>query len=205
VKRLPAAFYALPSGREPVREWLKALDDDDRKVIGEDIKDVEFSWPVGMPLCRALGKGLCEVRSELAQRADCSRLVLRPPRPNGASPCLRQKDAEDAGCGSRLGAKTNEGSHMKKKGRIGSSFDEFLKQEGIYEEVTARAIKRVIARQLDALMQQQRLSKSELAKRMRTSRAQLDRVLDPENESVTLGTLTRAARAVGRQLRMELV
>jgi antitoxin HicB len=94
---------------------------------------------------------------------------------------------------------------MKKKGRIGSSFDEFLKQEGIYEEVTARAIKRVIARQLDALMQQQRLSKSELAKRMRTSRAQLDRVLDPDNESVTLGTLTRAARAVGRQLHMELV
>ena len=94
---------------------------------------------------------------------------------------------------------------MRKKGRIGSSFDEFLKEDGIYEEVTARAIKRVIARQLDALMRQQRLSKSELAKRMRTSRAQLDRVLDPENESVTLGTLTRAARAVGRQLRMELV
>jgi phage-related protein len=67
VKRLPAAFYALPSGREPVREWLKELDPEDRKVIGEDIKDVEFSWPIGMPLCRALGKGLWEVRSELAR------------------------------------------------------------------------------------------------------------------------------------------
>ncbi len=94
---------------------------------------------------------------------------------------------------------------MKKKGRIGSSFDEFLKHEGIYEEVTARAIKRVIARQLDALMRDQGLSKSALAKRMQTSRAQLDRLLDPENESVTLTTLTRAAQAVGRQLRMELV
>ena len=94
---------------------------------------------------------------------------------------------------------------MKKKGRIGSSFDDFLKQDGIYEEVTARAIKRVIARQLDALMQDQGLTKSNLAKRMRTSRAQLDRLLDPDNESVTLGTLTRAAQAVGRQLRMELV
>jgi antitoxin HicB len=94
---------------------------------------------------------------------------------------------------------------MKKKGRIGSSFDEFLKEDGIYEEVTARAIKRVIVRQLDALMEDQGLTKSALAKRMKTSRAQLDRVLDPENESVTLGTLTRAARAVGRQLRMELV
>jgi antitoxin HicB len=94
---------------------------------------------------------------------------------------------------------------MKKKGRIGSSFDEFLKEEGVYEEVTARAIKRVIARQLDALMQDQGLTKASLAKRMKTSRAQLDRLLDPDNESVTLATLTRAAQAVGRHLRMELV
>lgn len=65
MKRLPAAFYQLASGREPVREWLKLLPDDDRKAVGEDIKDVEFSWPIGMPLCRAMGKGLWEVRSEL--------------------------------------------------------------------------------------------------------------------------------------------
>jgi antitoxin HicB len=96
---------------------------------------------------------------------------------------------------------------MKKKRRagIGSSFDEFLKDEGIYEEVTARAIKRVIARQLDELMRSEGITKSELARRMDTSRAQLDRLLDPENESVTLGTLMRAAQAVGRQLRFELV
>jgi antitoxin HicB len=94
---------------------------------------------------------------------------------------------------------------MKKKGRVGSSLDDFLREEGIYEEVTARAIKRVIARQLGVLMQEQGLTKSELAKRMETSRAQLDRLLDPENESVTLATLTRAAHAVGRNLRMELV
>jgi phage-related protein len=65
VKRLPAAFYQLPSGREPVRDWLKTLGDEDRKLIGEDIKDVEFSWPIGMPLCRSLGKGLWEVRSNI--------------------------------------------------------------------------------------------------------------------------------------------
>ncbi|WP_315832093.1 helix-turn-helix transcriptional regulator [Bradyrhizobium prioriisuperbiae] len=95
----------------------------------------------------------------------------------------------------------------KKKvaGKIGSSFDDFLKQEGIYEGVTARAIKRVLVRQLDELMKREDISKTELANRMQTSRAQLDRLLDPENESVTLGTLTRAAQAVGRQLRMELV
>ena len=66
MKRLPAAFYQLPSGREPVREWLRTLDEKDRKVVGEDIKDIEFSWPIGMPLCRSLGKGLWEVRSDLA-------------------------------------------------------------------------------------------------------------------------------------------
>jgi DNA-binding phage protein len=94
---------------------------------------------------------------------------------------------------------------MKKKGRIGSSFDDFLRDEGLYEDVTARAIKRVIARQLGAQMLRHGLTKSAMARRMKTSRAQLDRLLDPENESVTLGTLTRAAHAVGRKLRMELV
>ncbi len=67
VKRLPAAFFQLPSGREPVREWLKSLSDDDRKIIGEDIKYVEFGWPVGMPVCRPLGDGLWEVRSNITQ------------------------------------------------------------------------------------------------------------------------------------------
>jgi len=54
MKQLPAFFYALPSGREPVREWLKGLSAEDRKIVGEDIKDVEFAWPIGMPLCRPL-------------------------------------------------------------------------------------------------------------------------------------------------------
>ena len=90
------------------------------------------------------------------------------------------------------------------KGKIGSPFDDFLKEEGIYEEVSARAIKRVLARHLDALMVDQKITKAELARRMKTSRAQLDRLLDPQNESVTLATLTRAAHAVGRNLRVEL-
>lgn len=65
LKRLPARFYRLESGREPVRDWLKELDPEDRKIIGEDVKDVEFSWPIGMPLVRGLGDGLWEVRSSL--------------------------------------------------------------------------------------------------------------------------------------------
>jgi phage-related protein len=66
LKRLPARFYRTDTGREPVREWLKGLDPEDRKVVGEDIKDVEFSWPIGMPLVRPLGRELWEVRSSLS-------------------------------------------------------------------------------------------------------------------------------------------
>src|ERR1035441_1188455 len=65
LKRLPARFFRSDTGREPVREWLKGLDLEDRKVIGEDIKDVEFSWPIGMPLTRPLRRDLWEVRSSL--------------------------------------------------------------------------------------------------------------------------------------------
>ena len=67
MKQLPAFFHALPSGREPVREWLKDLSAEDRKIVGEDIKDVEFAWPIGMPLCRPLSRGLWEIRSNLTQ------------------------------------------------------------------------------------------------------------------------------------------
>ena len=65
LKRLPAYFYRSDSGREPVREWLKGLKPADRKIIGEDIKDVEYSWPLGMPLVRSLGHDLWEVRNNL--------------------------------------------------------------------------------------------------------------------------------------------
>lgn len=92
----------------------------------------------------------------------------------------------------------------RKHPRIGSSFDEFLGKAGIHGEVTAAAIKRVIAYQLTQAMAAQGLTKSAMAERMGTSRQQLDRLLDPANESVTLQTLDRAAKAVGRRLRFEL-
>lgn len=91
------------------------------------------------------------------------------------------------------------------KEHIGSSFDDFLREDGTYEEVTATAIKRVLARQIAHEMEEQHLSKTDMAKRMHTSRASLDRLLDPESDAVTLATLFRAASAVGRQLHMELV
>ncbi len=93
---------------------------------------------------------------------------------------------------------------MKKK-NIGSSLDSLLREEGMYEEVTAAAIKRVLARQVAAAMKEKRFSKAEMARRMQTSRAALDRLLDPEYDAVTLSTLRKAAAAVGRELRLELV
>ncbi len=93
---------------------------------------------------------------------------------------------------------------MKRK-NIGSTFDSWLRDEGLYEAVSATAIKRVVARQVEAAMEQKGVTKAEMARRMHTSRAALDRLLDPENEGITLATLRKAAAAVGREIRLELV
>ncbi len=92
-----------------------------------------------------------------------------------------------------------------KKRNVGSSFDSWLREEGIYEEVTAKALKRVLARQVEASMKEKQITKAEMARRMHTSRAALARLLDPEYDAVTLSTLRKAAVAVGRELRLELV
>jgi len=67
LKRLPARFFRTSAGREPVRDWLKDLPLEDRKIVGTDIKDVEFAWPLGLPLVKSLGRELWEVRSSLTQ------------------------------------------------------------------------------------------------------------------------------------------
>ena len=65
MKKLPVRFFAQESGNEPVRDWLKDLSADDRKRIGDDIKTAELGWPVGMPLCKPMGQGLHEIRTDL--------------------------------------------------------------------------------------------------------------------------------------------
>ena len=87
----------------------------------------------------------------------------------------------------------------------GSSLDDFLSEEGVLEEFQARAIKEVVAWQLAEAMRELKLSKNQLAKQMRTSRTQVDRVLDPAAGNVTIETLQRAAALVGRRLKVELV
>ncbi len=67
-KHITVHFYRLPSGREPVREWLKSLTPQERLILGTDIKAVEFGWPIGLPVCRSLGNKLWEVRSNLDRR-----------------------------------------------------------------------------------------------------------------------------------------
>jgi DNA-binding Xre family transcriptional regulator len=88
----------------------------------------------------------------------------------------------------------------KKNPREGSSFDSYLAEEGILEDVTTAAMKRVLAWQVAELMRKQKVSKTKMAQRMRTSRAALDRLLDPDNGSVTLQTMGRAAAALGKRL-----
>jgi DNA-binding Xre family transcriptional regulator len=87
---------------------------------------------------------------------------------------------------------------------IGSNFDDFLEEEGILAEAEAVAIKRVIAFQVEQMMKEQHLSKTEMSRRMKTSRAALDRLLDPANQAVTLQTLDRAAHALGKRLQISL-
>ena len=95
LKRLPASFYRSDSGREPVREWLKGLEPEDRKAIGEDIKDVEFSWPIGMPLVRSLGRELWEVRSHLPRGRIARVLFCVDEGTHGAAPRLHQEDSKN--------------------------------------------------------------------------------------------------------------
>ncbi len=90
------------------------------------------------------------------------------------------------------------------KGRIGASFAAFLDEQGIREDVAGQAVKELIAEQISAAMKAEGLSKVAMARRMHTTRAQLDRLLDPDNPSVTLATLQRAAKAVGRHLTIVL-
>lgn len=93
----------------------------------------------------------------------------------------------------------------KKNPHIGSTFESWLDEEGIRQEVTSAAIKAVISLQLAEAMKQRGITKTAMAEQMHTSRAQLDRLLDPDNGGVTLETLQRAAKIVGRELRLELV
>ncbi len=94
---------------------------------------------------------------------------------------------------------------MSEKGHIGSDFHSFLKDQGTFEETQAIAIKRTLAWQLEQAMTAKKMSKNQMAKAMKTSRSQLDRILDPNNHKIQVDTLANAARVLGHKLRIELV
>lgn len=108
LKRIPARFYRTASGREPVREWLKDLPAEDRRILGEDIKDVEFAWPLGLPLVRPLGRELFEVRSSLTQ-GRIARVIFCVTE--GQMVLLNGfiKNPKNAAPGDRIGSETHEG------------------------------------------------------------------------------------------------
>jgi antitoxin HicB len=94
---------------------------------------------------------------------------------------------------------------VKKKTHWGSTLDDFLKEEGIYEEAKTQVAKEMIAWQIEQAMSEKGLTKKRMAELMETSRTQVDRLLNPKDHNVTLATLEKAAAVVGRQLRLELV
>ena len=98
----------------------------------------------------------------------------------------------------------NRKNRKNRKSHMGSSIDDFLKEEGIFEEAQAQAVKEVVAWQLDEAMRKQKISKNKMAMLLKTSRTQVDRLLDPKND-ITLSSLQRAAAMVGRRVSIELV
>lgn len=120
---------------------------------------------------------------------------------------IHQEDSENSQARLGISAGTQASIREEKLNNlhIGSSLDDLLEEEGILTEIHAIALKRVLAWQLSQAMAEKGISKSAMAKEMQTSRASLDRLLNPENTSVTLHTMDRAAAVLGKRLRLELV
>ena len=143
----------------------------------------------------------------LPGRANCAGGLRRPRYAHGIAAWLREEDAEDPETRLGAGEATSKGNHVmtQKRGRIGSSFEDYLAEQGTLEETTASAVKRVLAWQLEQAMERKQISKSAMARAMCTSRSQLDRILDPDNDHIRLDTLTAAANVLGLNLRIELI
>ncbi len=184
------------------------MDAEERRLIGIDIKTVEYGFPIGMPTCRPMGNGLYEVRTDLPQGRKARVLFFIH---QGSIVLLHgfiKKKPENTQERIRFSfrAKTASGGNvMKKNPYIGSSLDDLFEEEGTLEEINIIAIKRVIAWQIQQEMITKKLSKTEMAQKMKTSRSSLERLLDPDNSSVTLDTIGRAASVIGKRVRLELI
>jgi len=208
-RKIPLIFYRLRPGSEPVREWLKGLPEAERHGIGKDLLRAQWRWPVGMPLCRPLGNGLWEVRTDLPTRRTARVLLCLHEEHlvalHGFIKKTRATPEDDLALAQAPeGVKTMSKKHKRRTNHMGSSIDDFLKQEGIFEEAQAQAVKEVVAWQLDEAMKKQKISKNRMATLLKTSRTQVDRLLNPKSD-ITLSSLQRAAAMVGRRVMIELV
>jgi hypothetical protein len=140
----------------------------------------------------------------LADESDSARTYMPLQWSPSCTSWIHQEDKGDAGGRSGTGAQAQEGVGAMSKKQMGSKIDDFLKEEGIFEEAQAQAIKEVVAWQLAEAMKNKKISKNRMATLMKTSRTQVDRLLDPAND-ITLSTLQRAAAMVGRRVSIELV
>jgi len=178
VPKLGCVFYRTAGGDEPVREWLRALAVEICATIGKDILKIQWRWPISSALSARV---FYEVRS-----------------------------AHDTGhthTGDRH--RTREAAHVSEKvmkKHIGSSFESFLEEKGIKDDVEPRAQKQkeILAEQIREAMERKGVSFSALAASMGTSRTVVYRLLDPSDTGVTLETLSRVARALGLGLKVSL-
>jgi phage-related protein/DNA-binding Xre family transcriptional regulator len=205
--KLSVMFFQTDSGNEPVREWLKyELTSQERFIIGRDIKILETSWPVGPPLVISLGEGLWELRSNLDNKiarvlfvVHNNQIVLL----QGFIKKSKKTPKKEMDLARKRNPYLRKDSVMKHK-KIGSKFDDFLREDGILAEVEKAAIKEVVAKQISQLMISKKISKVEMSRMMGTSRSALDRLLDPKNQSVSLKTLDKAATSLGKRLIIQI-
>lgn len=148
-------------------------------------------WPVGGS-------------DELADVPDGESIALPLPESTYGAARIHQEVADHADVGSGDDAETAEGAGAMSQENIGSSIDDFLKEEGIFEEAQTQAVKEVVAWQLAEAMKKEKISKRRMAALLKTSRSQVSRILDPKCD-ITLGTLQRAAAVVGCRVTIELV
>jgi antitoxin HicB len=140
----------------------------------------------------------------LANEEECACDDLLLPRTPRRVAWVRQEDAQHAGRRNGIGSAAPKGAGAMSKKHMGSSIDDFLKEEGIFEEAQAQAVKEVVAWQLAKAMKKKKISKARMAALLKTSRTQVDRLLDPRCD-ITLSSLQRAAAMVGRRVTIELV
>ena len=187
-----------------MREWLIKLGSPDSGTIGEDIKAVEFGWPRGHhppTLVKNLDGPICEVRSHISSKRIARTLNAvigsesrNRRKPRGRTWTWREHDQSSF----------NEVPSMASNKHPGSRFDSFLEREGMLQEVEATAIKRVLASEVADYLTRNGVPRSAFAKRIHTSPSQLDRLLDAENPSVTLHTMVKSARGIGRKFELHL-